>query len=131
MTIYRCRYCRREATVGPNEILPRDRCPVGATSTRSGSHLWKRKPMPTTYRRGTTVFVVGGPDAGVIGKVTGGSTGRVYVDNAFGANHKLVVADAADVVQAPHPLSWYQRPQDRHGACEGCAAVEAAKAARR
>jgi hypothetical protein len=131
MTIYRCRYCRREATVGPNETLPRDRCPVGATSTRSGSHLWKRKPMPTTYRRGTTVFVVGGPDAGVIGKATGSSGDRVYIDKAFGHNHRLVVADQADVMKAPHPLAWYNGGAPFRHSCSGCDDVEAAKAARR
>ena len=41
---YRCRYCKREVVISArDQMLPRDRCPVGATSTRIGSHLWKRK----------------------------------------------------------------------------------------
>jgi hypothetical protein len=78
-------------------------------------------------RRGTTVIIVGGPDTGTIGKVTGGAGDRVYVDKAFGAHHQLKVVDATQVMKAPHSLAWYNGAgPDKHGPCEGCDDVQAA-----
>ena len=85
-----------------------------------------------TYRRGTTVFVVSGEFAGTVGTVTGSAFGRIYIDWSFGPHsHKLVIADAADVRKAPHPLNWYQRVQSGTHRCDGCEAIEAEKAAGR
>jgi hypothetical protein len=80
------------------------------------------------YRLGTTVIVIGGPSVGVIGKVTGYTTSHVYIEQAFGPSRGLVVADTSDVMRTPHPLSFYQRVQGRHGPCAGCDAVDSAKA---